>query len=79
MSREQLVDTLKHCGVDVVGGTDLFRLVSVSNAEHCWLALAERGIYVRRFDWSNHFLRVGLPPTDKAPHRLKSALLEINP
>lgn len=78
-SREQLDDTLKHCGVEVVGGTDLFRLVSVSNAETTWLALAERGIYVRRFDWSEHYLRIGLPPTDNALYRLKSALLDINP
>lgn len=50
MSREKLDDTLNHCDIDVVAGTDLFRLVNVSNAEDCWLKLAECGIYVRRFD-----------------------------
>lgn len=78
-ARASLDNVLRLCGVEVIGGTDLFRLIRVADAESCWRDLAERGIYVRRFDWSEHFLRLGLPPSEDALRRLKIALLETNP
>ena len=58
----------------MVGGTDLFRYVEVTDAHSLWQQLARRGIYVRRFPWSPHHLRIGLPVNTDEAHRLKEAL-----
>lgn len=58
-----------------VGGTDLFRLIEVEHATKLWMQLAERGVYVRRFNWSNQHLRIGLPADSLAEGRLAFALI----
>ncbi|MEM7432915.1 MAG: threonine-phosphate decarboxylase CobD [Pseudomonadota bacterium] len=77
-ARKELDRVLSHHGLGVVGGTDLFRLVQVPCAERWWQELGARGIYTRRFKWSENELRFGLPATDAELERLDAALQEIN-
>lgn len=65
---------LTGAGLTVRGGTSLFRYVEVPDAHALWHGLAGRGIYVRRFAWSGHHLRIGLPADETALARLASAL-----
>lgn len=67
--------TLRSAGLDPVGGTSLFRLVRHPNARAIHHALAEQGIWTRRFDWADDLLRIGLPPGDGARARLAAALM----
>ncbi len=78
-ARGALDAVLQKRGLDVVGGTDLYRFVRVADARAVWRGLAERGIYVRRFDWCNRHLRIGLPTSDKELQRLSEALGEVTP
>ncbi len=64
-------------GFDVIGGTDLFRLVRYPGAVECHEALARRGILVRRFTDHRDWLRFGLPGTLESWGRLEAALAEI--
>lgn len=61
-------------GLNPVGGTTLYRYVETEHAHTLWRRLAARGVYVRRFDWSTHHLRIGLPRGAEAEVRLKTAL-----
>ncbi len=70
----QLDIILKASGLDVIGGTSLYRFVKVPDADGLFERLARAGIYVRRFGWSPSHLRIGLPPTVEAASRLKAAL-----
>jgi cobalamin biosynthetic protein CobC len=72
--RQRLDALLTDAGLNIVGGCDLFRLVETEDAGRLWRSLAERGVYVRRFDWSDQLLRFGLPSGHKAERRLKDAL-----
>lgn len=60
--------------LNIVGGTDLYRLIEAPDAHKLFDCLAKAGIYVRRFDWSEKHLRIGLPPDSAAEARLKSVL-----
>lgn len=73
-ARERLDRILTAAGLPVAGGCDLFRLVQVPDSKRLWQQLAERGIYVRHFDWSGTLLRIGLPPDAEAEQRLAAAL-----
>ncbi len=73
-ARVRLDRILHAAGLKVVGGTDLFRLVETENATRLWEHLAHHGIYVRRFDWSDRLVRIGLPETDAAETRLSAGL-----
>ena len=59
--------------IEVVGGTDLFRFVETDDAHRLWAHLAQHGVYVRRFDWTDRHLRFGLPPDKYAEDRLAAA------
>jgi len=65
---------LSESDLTLVGGTDLFQLVEVADANVAFDHFAKAGLYVRRFDWSRTHLRLGLPPNPDAVDRLKSAL-----
>ena len=67
-------NALAETGVGIAGGTDLFTLVRVEDAERAWECLARRGIYLRRFATDNHLLRIGLPEDAAALARLVEAL-----
>ncbi len=65
-----LVDT----GMTAVGGTALFRLASVPDAQKRWRLLAGAGLLARRFEDRADWLRFGLPPDEAAWTRLRHAL-----
>ena len=73
-ARERLDRLLKSEQCRVVGGTDLFRYVAVNDARGAWKTLATRGVYVRRFPWTDRHLRIGLPKDPEAESRLLDAL-----
>lgn len=73
-ARRHLDELLQERQCHVVGGTDLFRYVEVADAHELWQQLARRGIYVRRFPWSQRHLRIGLPGNADEARRLREAL-----
>ncbi|MEL7452312.1 MAG: threonine-phosphate decarboxylase CobD [Pseudomonadota bacterium] len=70
----RLKDILLAGGLKPVGGTDLFQYVEIDDAFAIWEHLARKGIYVRRFDWSDRHLRIGLPANPQEEARLAEAL-----
>lgn len=74
-ARARLDGILHDAGLAQAAGTDLFAYVRTDDAERCWKKLAQRGIYVRRFPWSQEHLRIGLPANEDAELRLRKALL----
>lgn len=73
-ARRRLDRILIQAGLSPAGGCDLFRLVETPDATDLWRRLAQRGVYVRRFDWSDRLLRIGLPRDAEAESRLAEAL-----
>lgn len=61
-------------GLELVGGTSLFRLYRNPQAPALFERLAASGIYVRRFAAEPTWLRLGLPQHAKAERRLARAL-----
>ena len=64
-------------GLDVIGGTTLYRLVETTHAGALHHGLATRGILTRAFDGKPDWLRIGLPDGEAGFHRLTAALGEI--
>lgn len=73
-AREALDQLLQDAGLNVLGGTDLFRFVRVPRAHKVWDRLAQHGIYVRKFAHDPEHLRIGLPKTAQETERLRAAL-----
>ncbi len=61
-------------GLELVGGTALFRLYETPRAAEIFEVLGNAGIYVRRFAVQPRWLRFGLPADAAAEQRLKRAL-----
>ena len=61
-------------GLDVVGGTSLFRYVRSAHAAALYQLLGEDGILVRPFRFADDVLRIGLPADDATLSRLDAAL-----
>ncbi len=61
-------------GLAVSGGTALFRLAVHKDAPRLHSALAEKGIWVRKFSYAPTWLRFGLPGSETALARLDTAL-----
>ena len=61
--------------LDVVGGTNLFRLAAAKDAPHRFHRLAQAGVLTRPFDYAPNWLRFGLPADEHWP-RLQAALME---
>ncbi|HTV69149.1 MAG TPA: threonine-phosphate decarboxylase CobD [Rhizobiaceae bacterium] len=61
-------------GLEIVGGTHLYRFVRHPDAHHLVRMLGERGILVRRFAEMPDRLRLGLPADEGATTRLRVAL-----
>ena len=74
---ESLDAVLFAAGLDVVGGTDLFRYVACEQAHAIWAQLAQDAIYVRRFNYSKRHLRIGIPADHCAQTRLRNSLLSL--
>lgn len=69
----QMDDRLRRAGAEVLGGTTLFRLYHVEDAQAWQTRLAKHHIWSRTFPYNPHFLRLGLPPP-KGWDRLDNAL-----
>ena len=61
-------------GWELVGGTALFRTYRTPDAEAAQSALARAQIWTRRFPYSEHWLRLGLPGDAQEWARLERAL-----
>jgi cobalamin biosynthetic protein CobC len=66
--------TLAEAGLEIIGGTDLFRLVRSEAAPALFQHLGRAGIYVRTFPDNPTWLRFGLPAHASVRKRLKKAL-----
>jgi cobalamin biosynthetic protein CobC len=71
---EALDRLLIESGLTVVGGTQLYRLISTARAQDLYRALGQAGILVRRFETQSDWLRLGLPADQAARDRLRVAL-----
>ncbi len=71
---ERLDHVLGRAGIDIVGGTDLFRLGRCADAETRFTRLAQHGVLVRPFARDSRLLRFGLPRDQSAWRRLEMAL-----
>jgi len=72
--RRRLDGVLAAAGLEVVGGTDLFRLARHADAQEIYQRLGRAGVFVRRFPEQPRHLRFGLPGDDTAFERLAAAL-----
>jgi len=61
-------------GLELVGGSDLFRLYSCFNSDTVYRKLAAQKILTRTFPYSENWIRLGLPGGDQQWHRLSVAL-----
>ena len=61
-------------GMEIIGGTSLFRLVRHDLANEIFERLGRAGILVRPFTENPNWLRFGIPKNDAAFARLESAL-----
>jgi cobalamin biosynthesis protein CobC len=68
---------LAQAGLQVIGGTSLFRLVGTAEAEALFRHLGQAGIVVRRFADQPTWLRFGLPGGEPEWQRLRSALASL--
>jgi cobalamin biosynthetic protein CobC len=65
---------LAKAGLDIVGGTSLFRLARSNDAAQLFQALGKAGILVRRFTEQPLWLRFGLPGGEDQWRRLEDVL-----
>ena len=65
---------LANAGLEIVGGTSLYRLTRCADARAMFRHLGGAGVLVRCFDEHPTWLRWGLPPDDAAWRRLSDAL-----
>jgi cobalamin biosynthetic protein CobC len=65
---------LAKAGLDIVGGTSLFRLARSKDAASLFQSLGNAGILVRRFTQDPSWLRFGLPGAEDDWQRLLAAL-----
>jgi len=65
---------LVQSGLDIIGGTSLFRLARTLHESALFNHLGRAGILVRRFAEQKEWLRFGLPGNAQAWRRLQIAL-----
>lgn len=70
----RLDSLLATVGIQVAGGTSLYRFVQNPSASSLFEALGRRGILTRNFAAMPDALRIGLPANDKEAERLSQAL-----
>ncbi len=71
---ERLDRMLIGAGLEILGGTSLYRLTRSSGANHLFEQLGHAGILVRRFDEQPTWLRWGIPHNNDAWQRLETVL-----
>ena len=64
-------------GLDIVGGTTLFRLIRSQAADALFQHLGRAGVFVRRFADHPQWLRFGLPAAEPDWQRLEQALTDF--
>lgn len=74
----RLDDTLSLGGLEVVGGTSLFRYCYHENARTVYTKLAKQGVLVRPFEDQPDYLRVGLPGDEIQWQRLREFMEKSN-
>ena len=72
---DRLDAMLTQAGLDLIGGTLLFRLAKSSRAGALFQRLGEAGLLVRRFEHRSDWLRFGIPGSAEAWRRLGDALV----
>jgi len=72
----RLDELLTNAGLEIVGGTSLFRLVRTRAASELFHHLGRAGIFVRRFSEQRTWLRFGLPNGEDAWARLRESLAD---
>ena len=65
---------LERAGLEIIGGTSLFRLARTPAADALFDHLGRAGIFVRTFPDNASWLRFGLPANERAWRRLEAAL-----
>jgi cobalamin biosynthetic protein CobC len=76
---QRLDRMLASCGLEIVGGTSLFRLARTGAADALFQHLGNSGIWVRRFAEQPTWLRFGLPDGEEAWTRLSTAVAAFSP
>ena len=76
---KRLDAVLSRAGLDILGGTSLFRLARTPAADALYRHLGRAGIFVRTFPDRPAWLRFGLPPDGTAWDRLEAALASFRP
>ena len=74
MQAARLDKVLEKAGMDIKGGTSLFRLADCGDAVGVFERLANSQILTRVFPYSKRWIRFGLPGDEAAWHRLEAAL-----
>ena len=77
-SAARLDGILRAGGLEIVGGTSLFRLAASPRAPEIDAALRAHGLYARRFPEREDWLRFALPPDAHAEARLAAALASVD-
>jgi cobalamin biosynthesis protein CobC len=76
-SAKKLDAVVSGAGLDIIGGTSLFRLARTPHAGALFDHLGRAGILVRRFGEHEAWLRFGLPANAQAWRRLQAALADF--
>ena len=76
-SAKRLDATLTAAKLDIVGGTNLFRLVRTPAAQALFQRLGGAGIWVRAFADHSQWLRFGLPANEQQWRRLDRAMVSF--
>ena len=71
---KRLDEMLVKAGLEIVGGTPLYRLTRSQDARELFNRLGRAGILVRRFTEEPTWLRWGLPASENEWQRLGTAL-----
>jgi cobalamin biosynthetic protein CobC len=77
LAAQRLDGILLEAGLEMAGGTALYRLVRTNRAAFLFEHLGRAGIIVRRFADAPTWLRFGLPGSEQAWERLTAALGEL--
>ena len=72
--RKRLDAILITAGLEITGGTNLFRLVDDDRAQEIFRRLGKAGIFVRKFPERQTWLRLGVPASKSDFDRLEEAL-----
>ena len=69
-----LQDGLTQRGITIIGGTDLYCLIEVADAQRLQDGLARQGFWTRIFEYNPRWMRLGLAQDDATMARFLAAL-----